>query len=245
MLSSAELRIPDIINSHEGPVSLSQIAAAAIPDTSSSPDISCLAGIMSLLVRRNIFTAQPSSDGSGDTSSTSLYGLTHSSRWLLSEDQLTVAPLLLMDTSAASKEGGIAFEKANGREIWDFASQNQEFNKLLNGGMACTVKIVMNAILSAGTDFGDGFGCLGSLVGGGTGAVLSEIVKSHPHIKGINFDLPHVVATVPAYPGVSHVGGGKERTETEWKKILKEGGFPRHKIIKIPALPSIIEVYPE
>ncbi|KAJ6379218.1 hypothetical protein OIU76_015939 [Salix suchowensis] len=39
--------------------------------------------------------------------------------------------------------------------------------------------------------------------------------------------------------------GGKERTEQEWKNLLEEGGFPRYKIIKIPALQSIIEAYPE
>ncbi|GMN34482.1 hypothetical protein TIFTF001_042067 [Ficus carica] len=44
---------------------------------------------------------------------------------------------------------------------------------------------------------------------------------------------------------VAHTSGGKERSENEWKKILKDGGFPRYKIIKIPALPSIIEAYPE
>lgn len=38
--------------------------------------------------------------------------------------------------------------------------------------------------------------------------------------------------------------GGKERTEEEWKKILKEAGFPRYRIIRLPALPSIIEAYP-
>ncbi|KAJ6693314.1 hypothetical protein OIU85_004115 [Salix viminalis] len=39
--------------------------------------------------------------------------------------------------------------------------------------------------------------------------------------------------------------GGKERTEQEWKSLLEEGGFPRYKIIKIPALEFIIEAYPE
>ena len=39
--------------------------------------------------------------------------------------------------------------------------------------------------------------------------------------------------------------GGKERTEQEWKKLLEDGGFARYKIIKIPALESIIEAYPE
>lgn len=43
---------------------------------------------------------------------------------------------------------------------------------------------------------------------------------------------------------IAHASGGKERTENEWEKILKEGGFPRYKIIKIPALLSIIEAYP-
>ncbi|RVW46418.1 xanthohumol 4'-O-methyltransferase [Vitis vinifera] len=42
---------------------------------------------------------------------------------------------------------------------------------------------------------------------GGTGGAVAEVVKAYPHIKGINFDLPHVVATAPAYKGVSHVGG--------------------------------------
>ncbi|CAN1308590.1 Xanthohumol 4-O-methyltransferase, partial [Linum perenne] len=37
---------------------------------------------------------------------------------------------------------------------------------------------------------------------------------------------------------------GRERTESEWKKILNEGGFPAYKVIKISSLSSIIEAYP-
>ncbi|KAI4331917.1 hypothetical protein L6164_016863 [Bauhinia variegata] len=44
-------------------------------------------------------------------------------------------------------------------------------------------------------------------VGRGIGEAVSEIVKSYPHIKCINFDLPHVVATASKYEGVTHVGG--------------------------------------
>ena len=39
--------------------------------------------------------------------------------------------------------------------------------------------------------------------------------------------------------------GGKERTKIEWDKILKQGGFSCYNFIKIPALLSIIEAYPE
>uniref|UniRef100_A0A2N9EWF4 O-methyltransferase C-terminal domain-containing protein n=1 Tax=Fagus sylvatica TaxID=28930 RepID=A0A2N9EWF4_FAGSY len=286
-----------------------------------------IADIIDMHVRRKIFTAHHPSEGGGDT----LYGLTHSSRWLLHDSKMSLAPLLLMEDhpwlmarwhclSQCVKEGGIAFNKVHGREIWDFASENPEFNNLFNDGMACTARIVMSAIVSV---YKDGFGCVGSLVdvGGGTGSAVAEIVKSFPHIKGINFDLPHVVATAPMYDGVKHVGGDmfqaipnadavfmkwimhdwsdeicvkilkncrkaipeesgkviivdvvlqpdgnglfddtglvfdllmlahtsdeKERTELEWKKVLEGGGFPRYNIIKIPALPSIIEVYPK
>ena len=56
----------------------------------------------------------------------------------------------------------------------------------------------------------DGFNAIqGTLVdvGGGNGAMTGEIVKEYPHIKAINFDLPHVVAKAPKYAGVTHVAG--------------------------------------
>ncbi|KAI6672924.1 hypothetical protein NL676_000830 [Syzygium grande] len=72
--------------------------------------------------------------------------------------------------------------------------------------MACTTKCMMQAIADA---YKDGFERVGSLVdvGGRTGSAVAEIVRLYPHIKGINFDRPHVIAAAPAHGGVSHVGG--------------------------------------
>ncbi|XP_060675810.1 xanthohumol 4-O-methyltransferase-like [Ziziphus jujuba] len=55
----------------------------------------------------------------------------------------------------------------------------------------------------------DGLHGIGTLVdvGGRTGRDLYEIVKAYPHIKGINFDLPRVIATAPTYEGVTNVAG--------------------------------------
>ena len=39
-------------------------------------------------------------------------------------------------------------------------------------------------------------------VGGGTGATLHTIVSKYPTIKGINFELPHVIEDAPAYEGI-------------------------------------------
>ncbi|RWW14074.1 hypothetical protein GW17_00022187 [Ensete ventricosum] len=33
------------------------------------------------------------------------------------------------------------------------------------------------------------------------------ITSMHPHIKGVNYDLPHVISEAPPYPGVEHVSG--------------------------------------
>ncbi|KAJ0027724.1 hypothetical protein Pint_35615 [Pistacia integerrima] len=167
---------------------------------------------MRLLVRKKIFAANHDSNG-GET----LYGLTRSSRWLLRDSEPSLAPMVLMENhpwlvapwhcfSHCVKEGGIAFKMAHGQEIWDFALQNPELNKLFNDGMACTSRIISRAIVSG---YKDGFSSIGSLVdvGGGIGEMMSEIMKSYPHIKGINFDLPHVISTAPKYNGISHVHG--------------------------------------
>ncbi|XP_039030900.1 (R,S)-reticuline 7-O-methyltransferase-like [Hibiscus syriacus] len=37
---------------------------------------------------------------------------------------------------------------------------------------------------------------------------------------------------------------GKERSEDEWEKLLKRGGFSRYTVIKIPSFLSIIEAFP-
>ncbi|XP_054790297.1 (R,S)-reticuline 7-O-methyltransferase-like [Prosopis cineraria] len=322
--SAVELRIADIIHSHDCPITLSQLAASL--ESPASPDIPYLFRIMRSLVRKKIFSVHRPSDG-GEA----LYGLTEASMWLLHDSRFSLAPMVIMENhpwqlapwhflSACAREGGIAFEKAHGCEIWDFASKNGAFNKIFNDGLACAVKFIMEALLR---EYKDGFTNIETLVdvGGGTGGAVAEIVKAHPHIKGINFDLPHVIATADQRPGVTHVGGdmfqsvpaadaillkwvlhdwsdehcikilekskeavkekkgkiiiveivleeenesgvlentrmafdllmmahttgGKERSEAEWGKLLKEAGFVRYNIIKIPAIPSIIEAFP-
>ncbi|XP_041003411.1 desmethylxanthohumol 6'-O-methyltransferase-like [Juglans microcarpa x Juglans regia] len=321
-----ELGIVDIIHSHGGPITLSQIAAGI---DSPSLNVDNLARVMRLLVRKDIFTTHHQPSDSGEIT---LYGLTaHTSRWLMQGSEFSLVPFILMQShpglmtswfslSQCVKEGGTGFSKVHGCEVIDFAHNNPKFNQMFNDAMACTAKLVAEPILWG---YREGFGSInGSLVdvGGGTGEMVAKIVKAHPHIKAINFDLPHVITTAPMHQGVSHVEGnmfeaipnadaillkrvlhgfsdedcikilkncvkaipkktgkiiivehvlepngngpfdetglafdlimmtvapsGKERTELDWKKLLEEGGFPHHKIIKIPVFLSIIEAHP-
>ena len=97
-------------------------------------------------------------------------------------------------------EGGIPFNKAYGMTAFEYHGTDPRFNKVFNKGMADHSTITMKKILETYT----GFESLKSLVdvGGGTGAVINMIVSKHPTIKGINFDLPHVIEDAPSYPGI-------------------------------------------
>lgn len=211
------LGIPDMI-AREGlraTLSLKEIVAR-LPR--GSPDSSCLFRIMRFLVAKGVFRASVDHGGGNETR----YGLTPASKWLVKEcRELSMAPMLLMQNDERTiapwhrfnecvLDGGIAFERANGAEIWPYASAYPDFNNLFNSAMACNARIMMKALLSKY----HGFHSLNSLVdvGGGTGTAVAEIVRAYPSIRGINYDLPHVVATAPHHPGVEHQGGDMFKT---------------------------------
>ncbi|KAH9312135.1 hypothetical protein KI387_027170, partial [Taxus chinensis] len=212
--SAVLLGIPDIIarQAPNATLSLSQIAAHLPAE---KPDLNCLFRILRFLVAKKFFRAETAiSTEEGVVEMR--YGLTPASKWFV-KDGVSMAAMLLMQnehpTSVAPwhhfnecvVKGGVAFEKANGAHIWEYASAHPDYNDLFNSAMACNANIVMKAVLSKY----QGFRGLNSLVdvGGGTGTAVAEIVKAYPAIKGFNYDLPHVVATAPHLPGVEHIGG--------------------------------------
>lgn len=74
-----------------------------------------------------------------------------------------------------------------------------------------------------------------------TGKVIIVDIVLEPEGNGLNDDL-----AISFNLSMSvYCSGGKERTQTEWKMLLKDGGFSCCSIIKIPSLFSIIEAYPD
>ncbi|KAJ9190569.1 hypothetical protein P3X46_001756 [Hevea brasiliensis] len=278
------LGIHNIINSHGRPLSLSSIAKAT---NHSSLDTDRLSRVMTLLIRREIFS---SIEVGGET----LYGLTNSSKWLLGNSEMSLAPFFLLEhhpylfeswhhLADIVKEGGSGLAKShNAQHNWKFPAANPDFSNLFNQAIAGASKIIVEAVK---TSYEEEFNGIETLV----------YVGGSSHIKGINFDLPLVVAKAPEYVGVPHVAGdmfagfppadalilkkkgkviiieavlspegsdlfddtgvrfdllmmvqinAKERSEAEWKILLEKAGFPSIRIIKIPALVSIIEAYP-
>ncbi|KAK4796331.1 hypothetical protein SAY86_028657 [Trapa natans] len=139
-----------------------------------------------------------------------LYGLGAVCKFLTKNaDGVSVAPLCLLNQDKVLPEGyhsgGIPFNKAYGMPSFEYHGTDLRFNQVFNRAMADHSTIIMKKILETYK----GFEGLSTVVdiGGGTGAALSMIVSKYPLVKGINFDLPHVIENAPPISGVEHVGG--------------------------------------
>ncbi|XP_072077836.1 anthranilate N-methyltransferase-like [Arachis hypogaea] len=110
------------------------------------------------------------------------------------------------ELKGAILEGGIPFNRAHGMHVFEYAKIDGRFNEVFNKAMHNSSTLLMKRIL----DVYKGFDHINKLVdvGGGVGATIKLITSKHPHILGINFDLPHVIECASAYDdGVEHVGG--------------------------------------
>ncbi|KAK8514402.1 hypothetical protein V6N13_063294 [Hibiscus sabdariffa] len=146
-----------------------------------------------------------------------LYGLGPVCKFFTkNEDGVSLSPLhaLCLDKVVAESwyclkdavlEGGDPFHKAHGMDLYEYNGTDPRFSKAFNRAMSDHSTITMKKILETYHGF-EGIKTLVD-VGGGIGTSLHSIVSKYPTIKGINFDLPHVIKNAPSYPGVEHVGG--------------------------------------
>ncbi|KAK7837296.1 flavone 3'-o-methyltransferase 1 [Quercus suber] len=102
-------------------------------------------------------------------------------------------------------EGGIPFNRTYGTHAFKYPDLDPRFNKAFNASMSNQTTILIKKILESYK----GFEQLRQLVdvGGGLGVTINLITTRYLNIKGINFDLPHVIQHAPPYPGVEHVEG--------------------------------------
>ncbi|WOG91398.1 hypothetical protein DCAR_0310647 [Daucus carota subsp. sativus] len=148
----------------------------------------------------------------------SLYGLTSVCKYYVSdEDGVSLAPTLVMlhdkvmvdswhHLKDAVLEGVTPFNMAHDdMHLFEYPAVDSRFNDVFNQGMYNHTTLVMKKVLEVYS----GFEKLTEVVdvGGGTGAMLAKIISKYPQIRGINFDLPHVIKTAAPLHGVEHLGG--------------------------------------
>lgn len=86
--------------------------------------------------------------------------------------------------------GKTAFDKAFGKPIFEYLSENPDKARIFDAAMVGIHGRESDIVLSA-YDF-SGVGVLAD-IGGGNGSQISQVLKRNSDLKGILFDLPHVI----------------------------------------------------
>jgi hypothetical protein len=86
--------------------------------------------------------------------------------------------------------GKVAFDKVFGKPLFDYLGEHPDKARIFDAAMVGIHGRESAAILNA-YDFSV-FSVVADL-GGGNGSQITEILKKHPRMKGILFDLPHVI----------------------------------------------------
>lgn len=97
-------------------------------------------------------------------------------------------------------DGGIAFNKAYGMPLFEYHGTIPGFAKSFGQAMSDSSAIIMRKLLETYNGF-EGMETIVD-VGGGNGTTLDMIVSKYPSIRGINFDLPHVITNAPFFQGL-------------------------------------------
>ncbi|TYK13750.1 caffeic acid 3-O-methyltransferase-like [Cucumis melo var. makuwa] len=95
-------------------------------------------------------------------------------------------------------EGEVPFKRAHGVHCFEYCGLDPRFNQIFNAAMRNHSTMFIDKIVKSYK----GFENIKQLVdvGGGLGVCLQIITSTYPSIKGINFDLPHVIQKAPSYP---------------------------------------------
>ncbi|OMO64428.1 O-methyltransferase, family 2 [Corchorus olitorius] len=213
--SALELNIIDTISAAGDGAFLSPTQIASILSTRNPEASVLLDRMLRLLASYSILKCSARTTESGEIER--LYGAGPLCKFFVkNQEGGSIAPMILLHHDKVPieswyhlndviLEGGIAFNRAHGMATFEYAGTDQRFNTLFNQAMSNHTSLIMSKILDIYKGF-DGVKVLVD-VGGGIGIALKIITSKYPHIKAVNFDLPHVLANAPTYSGVEHVGG--------------------------------------
>lgn len=206
-----QLGIPDTIQNHGKPMTISQLIAA-LPINQKKA--SCVYRLMRILVHAGFFTLRKV----GEANEEEGYVLTDASKLLLKDNPLSVTPFLLAMLDPVmtkpwdflstwfQNDDPTPFDTANGLTFWDYGSHEPKIARFFNDAMASDARLVTAVVIDKCKGVFEGLESLID-VGGGTGTVAKAIAAAFPHIDCTVFDLPHVVADLQGGDNLKFVGG--------------------------------------
>ncbi|KAK8992060.1 hypothetical protein V6N11_044952 [Hibiscus sabdariffa] len=203
---AVDLGIPDIIQNHGKPMTVSELVAA-LP-TLNPTKARNIYRLMRILLHSGFFEQQKLSQEDG-------YVLTDASRLLFKDNPFGITPLLkVMLDPILTKP-------------WEFLGPWLQNNDSTPFGMASDARLIINVLIDKCKGSFEGLDSLVD-VGGGTGTVGKAIAHAFPHLNCTVLDLPHVVAGLKDSGNLKYVGGDMfedsilhDWNDDECVKILK------------------------
>jgi hypothetical protein len=100
------------------------------------------------------------------------------------------------DAIYSAKTGKVAWEHVHGKEVFPYFAEHPDAAQIFDNAMTSLSKMVSKAVVKAYD-----FSSIGKLadIAGGHGSLLVEILRANPHLKGLLFDVPQVIAGAPAH----------------------------------------------
>jgi hypothetical protein len=209
-------------NGAQASLTAQEIATLAMPGK--SINMGYLERLLRILASHKVFseTVAPCLDDANKLDPIRRFGLTPISKSLVKNDTAgSLAHSLVLreqtfpmmtfsrihEAVLENKPDHEPFKIAHGMHIWEYEAQqkNAQEAELVNQMLLNQSKWNMHAILEKYEGFKDVRVLVD--VGGGLGTALGAITELYPHIHGINFDLPHVIASCLPLQGVDFVGG--------------------------------------
>ncbi|PHT53526.1 Trans-resveratrol di-O-methyltransferase [Capsicum baccatum] len=202
---ATQLGIPDIIHSHGRAMSLSDLIDALPINKAKGQE--CIYRLMRILIHAGFFIQEEEG-----------YSLTPTSRLLLKDEPLSLAPFVLSQLDPLlvdpwqslgewfKNEDSTPFTTAHGKPLFEYAGDEPRLNRLFNESMASDARLITSVLIKNGKGIFEGLKSVVD-VGGGTGAVGKAICNAFPELKYAVFDLPHVVEGLEGSNNLSYIGG--------------------------------------
>ncbi|KAM6567713.1 hypothetical protein CsatA_026841 [Cannabis sativa] len=210
---AVELGIPDIINNHGKPMTISQLTLALLINKNKSH---CLYRLMRLLTHSGFFALEKIKIKGEEEEEG--YVITEASKLLLKDNPMSVTPLLLvlLDPTLTKpydvlstwfrNDDSTPFVTTNGMAIWDYYSHEPKLAQSFNEAMASDARLVTSVLIEKCKGVFEGVNSLVD-VGGGTGTVAKSIAITFPQIQCSVLDLPHVVAGLQGEKNLNFIAG--------------------------------------
>ncbi|HZH30097.1 MAG TPA: methyltransferase [Pyrinomonadaceae bacterium] len=120
----------------------------------------------------------------------------------------------------SARTGEAAWEHVHGKEVFPYFAENAGAARVFDNAMTSMSKTVAKAVVEAYD-----FSSIRKLadIAGGHGSLLAAVLRANPHLRGLLFDMPQVVAGARSFVEAEGVGQRVELASGDFFESIPEG----------------------